>query len=220
MNQVLEPLFIDFVNFHFRSETVEEFFTLLKDKGIKVPLGELFLYYRTEDKAYLEGPRVLTKSEEDKIAKELECDRSEYESLLGFLMEGENPAWCLERINFLCAELSLSFSYNEEDHTSLKLSMPSLNIEEVGWANFISTLMAVDLASYLLQNPMRKIRRCKNDKCLKFFTWRGLKASFCTEDCKEKHHGEKNKEKIKKYRSNYSIKGNYIKKKDRTLTLI
>ena len=103
MNQVREPLFIDFVNFHFRSETVEEFFTLLRDQGIKVPLEELFLYYRTKDKAYLKGPRVLTKSEEVKIAKELEPDRAEFESLLGFLMEGKNPDWCLERINFLCA---------------------------------------------------------------------------------------------------------------------
>jgi hypothetical protein len=48
--------------------------------------------------------------------------------------------------------------------------------------------MAIDLGKYLFENPVTEIRLCKKEDCKKFFTRRGGKAVFCSDDCKKLHH--------------------------------
>ena len=83
--------------------------------------------------------------------------------------------------------------------------MPSLKIEEVGWSNFIPTLMALDLGNYLIRNSAKKIRKCTRSECRKFFTGRNLKAIFCSDECKIEFHRARLKE--KHYSRDYMKKG-------------
>lgn len=194
-----EPLFIKCANFHFIKEPVEKFFKILEDQAA-LPREDLLIYIRTENDEFFDDTSPLTESEKAKISEELESEKLEFRKLLlalTFVREDyefakENYQCCVESINSLCAEIPMQFSHHKK-HThkkhfgKLDLASPSLdNIEEVGWANFILGLMAIDLGKYLMGNPAERIKLCLH--CKKFFIHRNRKAKFCSEDCHDLYH--------------------------------
>lgn len=212
----LEPLFVKFVNFQFRHKPLEDFFATLNRAGVEIPLEELFLYYRTEDKEYTNGPQFLTEVEKEKIAKDLESDRQEFRKVLLNVSNKRKFGTGLEKINFHCAEIPIQFTYHKKDPGKLDLAPPSVeSISEVGWANFIQALVAVDLGKYLMKSPATRIRLCKKKDCRKFFTLRGGKAVFCSNDCKRLFHYLPRKDSgyFRGYMKERRIKGIYQRKK-------
>jgi hypothetical protein len=224
-----EPLFVKFANFQFSNETIDDFFKMLKDEGVDVLLEELFIYYRTEDKEYINGPQSLTGVDKEKILKDLESDQEEFKNLLSKLPVKEKEDkedklhFFLDKGNLYCSEVPVQFTYHKKDPEKLDLAPPSLeNIEEVGWAGFILGLMAIDLGKYLMKNPVSRIRLCRKKDCEKFFTQRGGKAIFCSDYCKnEFHHNEKRDSGyFRGFMKERRIKGVYQPKKKRTVKTI
>jgi hypothetical protein len=205
-----EPLFIRFANFHFTANPVEDFFEILEQAGIEVPIEELLLYYRTEDEKSPKRKRSLTNTEKERISQDLESDRLELRNLLKGLrdyhlykknltraskdevesVEAQHfYETCIETLNDYCSNAPVQFIIAAKDSQKLELGSPSTNnIEEIGWRDFPLTLMAMDLGKYLLLNPITKIKFCAKEDCGKFFTRRGGKAVFCSDACKKLHH--------------------------------
>lgn len=218
-----EPLFIEFANFQFKHKPLGKFFAMLKHIGVEIPLEELFIYYRTEDKEYTNGQQFLTEVEKEKISKDLESDRQEFKNLLLNLINRHKFGTGLEKINYYCAETPLQFTYHKKDPGKLDLAAPSVeSLGEVGWANFILGFMAIDLGKYLMKNPTARIGLCPKDDCKKFFIKRSLKAKFCSPHCKnEFHHNEKRDSGyFRKFMQENRIKGVYQPKKKRTVKTI
>jgi len=184
-----EPLFIRFANFQFTGSTLEEFFNVLMGDEIEIPLEEIFLYYRTEDSEYFGGPPHLTETEKERISNDLESVRSWFTALLLALTQQENYDSCLESINSLCSEIPISFRRHHKDPGRLELANPSVEkVEQIGWGDFVSRIIALDLGKYLLSQPATKIRLCKWRDCQKFFAERSLKADFCSDHCRQLFH--------------------------------
>jgi hypothetical protein len=212
----LEPLFVKFVNFRFKHEPLQDFFAMLNSAGVEIPLEELFLYYRTEDKEYPNGPQFLTQVEKDKISKDLESDRQEFRNLLLSVINKRKFGTGLEKINLHCAEIPLQFTYHKKDPGKLDLAAPSVeSLGEVGWANFILGLVAVDLGKFLMENPVNRIRSCKKKDCGRLFTRRGGKAIFCSDYCRAKFHYNEKKDSgyFRKFMKERRPKGIYQPKK-------
>jgi hypothetical protein len=190
-----EPLFILFANFQFNDESLEDFFSMLSRAGVEISLEEIFLYFRPEDKEYINGPDSLTRVDKEKILKDLQSDQDEFRSLLSRLVvkdkedKEDKLHFFLDKGNLYCSEVPIQFTYNKKHPGKLDIASPSLgNIEEAGWGNLILGFMAIDLGKYLMENPVTRIRLCKKEDCGKFFTQRGGKAAFCSEACKRLFH--------------------------------
>lgn len=203
-----QPLFVEFANFKFTPESLENFFVILEREGIEVPLEEIFLYFRTEDRDYINGPKALTTVDKKKILKDLKSDQEEFKRLLTKLIRKDNDdklQFFLDKGNAYCSEIPVQFTYHKKHHGKrLDLAPPSSeSIEEIGWANFILGLVAVDLGKYLMKTDVTRIRLCLD--CKRFFTHRRLDAEYCSEDCHDwynrKRYGkEYNREAVKKHR--------------------
>lgn len=224
-----EPLFILFANFQFNDESLEDFFTMLSRADVEIPLEEIFLYFRPEDKEYINGPDSLTRVDKEKILKDLQSDQGEFRSLLSRLVvkdkedKEDKLHFFFDKGNLYCSEIPVQFTYHKKRPGKLDLAAPSINsIGEVGWANFILGLVAVDLGKYLMDSPVTKIRLCKKKDCRKFFTRRAGNAIFCSDYCKnEFHHNEKRDSGyFRGFMKERRIKGVYQPKKKRTVKTI
>ena len=152
----------------------------------------------------------MTQTEKERVSQDLESDRLELRNLLKGLRdyhlykknliraskdEVESAEaqhfyeTCIETLNDYCSNAPVQFITAAKDRQKLELGLPSANdIEEIGWRDFPLTLMAMDFGKYLLLNPITKIKFCAKEDCGKFFTRRGGKAIFCSDDCKRKFH--------------------------------
>jgi len=219
-----EPLFINFANFKFKHDPLEDFFTMLNRAGVQIPLEELSIYHPTEDQEYINARRSLTKIDEEKILEDLKSDQKEFKNLLSKLVrknkddKEDKLHFFLDKGNPYCYEVPIQFTYHKKYPGKLEIASPALDdIEEVGWAYFILGLMAVDLGKYLMENSVTKIRLCKKKDCKKFFTLRGGNAIFCSDYCKNKSHHNARRDSgyFRRYMKERRIKGIYQRKDKR-----
>ncbi len=189
-----EPVFIQFANFNFKNESLEDFLALLKRTGVEIPLEEFSLHYPPEDKEDIIGPQSLTGTAEENILEGLKLDQEKFRDLLSKLVRKEKKDerdrlhFFLDKGNHYCSDVPIQFAYHKEHPGKLDIAPPSIDIEEVGWENLILGVMAIDLGKYLMENRVTKIRLCKRDDCGRFFTRLAGQAIFCSDHCKKLFH--------------------------------